>query len=464
TFAAVEEAGSRQPLDPVKLPTADDIASIVYTSGTSGRPRGVVLRHSNFLATITALLAMRDAGDMYNFSTGDCSIGFLPLAHCLGRMVMHLLIVCGGRTAFPRGDPAKLIEDLHDLQPTIFVGVPRIFNRIQDRVLSTVRVKGGLPAALFQYAYSTKKSNLTRGMVGHWLWDRVVFKPLREKFGGRLGLIVSGSAPISPETLEFLRCCFSCVVVEGYGLTETVGPTAVTLADDIEPGNVGAPISSSMMKLRSVPEMGYTVDDVPMPRGEILIKGANISCEYYRQPEATRETFTSDGWLCTGDIGAIDARGRFHIIDRRNNLFKMAQGEFIAPERIENVLMDHFVVDQAFVHGDAMQSSLVAIIVPEKTLLPMFLMSKGVVSEHVAQSASIDDLCQNPRAREAVLAELALWAKAHDLRGFETPKRILLFATPFDKLDLLTPTMKLKRRAAQAYFSEMLVQMYADGH
>ncbi|KAJ1723599.1 medium-chain fatty acid-CoA ligase faa2, partial [Coemansia biformis] len=462
TFASVEDAGAWQPIDPIKLPVADDIATIVYTSGTAGRPKGVVLRHANFLATITALLALRDAGNMYYFSTDDCSMGFLPLAHCLGRMIMHMMIVSGGKTAFPRSDPSKLIEDLRDLQPTVFVGVPRLFNRIQDRVLSTIRLKGGLPAALFQYAYSAKKSNLRRGLVGHWLWDRVVFKPLREKFGGRLNLIVSGSAPISPETLEFLRCCFSCCVVEGYGLTETIGPTAVTLIDDIEPGNVGAPIPSALMKLRSVPELGYTVDDAPHPRGEILIKGAHIATEYYRQPEATREAFTSDGWLCTGDIGTVDDRGRFHVIDRRNNLFKMAQGEFVTPERIENVLMDHFVVNQAFVYGDALQSSLVAIIVPDDKLFPMFLQSKGVLPAHPAGPVNLEDLCRSHRAREEVVAELALWAKAHDLRGFEIPKHVRLLATPFEKLDLLTPTMKLKRRAAQDYFADILAQLYTD--
>ncbi|KAJ2711080.1 medium-chain fatty acid-CoA ligase faa2, partial [Coemansia spiralis] len=132
--------------------------------------------------------------------------------------------------------------------------------------------------------------------------------------------------------------------------------------------------------------------------------------------------------------------------------------------RIENVLMDHFVVNQAFVHGDALQSSLVAIIVPDDTLFPVFLQSKGVLSSRTAQTTSVEDLCRNPRAREVVLAELTLWAKAHDLRGFEIPKHILLLATPFDRLDLLTPTMKLKRRAAQTHFAAILAQLYNDAH
>ncbi|KAI9468176.1 medium-chain fatty acid-CoA ligase faa2 [Coemansia sp. RSA 989] len=455
SLTSLEDAGSRHPVDPEKLPVPEDIATIVYTSGTSGMPKGVVISHANFLACIAAFLALREAGDMYKFTPSDCSIGFLPLAHCLGRVVVHLVGVCGGRTAFPRNDPSKLVEDLKELQPTIFVGVPRIFSKIQEKVLSTVKLKGGLPSALFQYAYNTKKSNLGRGQLGHWLWDRVVFKPLREKFGGRLNLIVSGSAPISPETLEFLRCCFSCNVIEGYGLSETIGPATVTLIDDIEPGNVGAPLPCSMMKLRSVPQLGYNVTDQPYPRGEILIKGGNVATEYFRQLESTCTSFTSDGWLCTGDIGMVDGRGRFHIIDRKNNLFKLAQGEFITPEKIENTLMNHFIVNQAFVYGDSLQSSLVAIIVPDESLFPMFLQNKGI-------NGSFHELCQSELARKEVIAELALWGKAHDLRGFEVPKNLKLLSTPFESLDLLTPTLKLKRRLAKSYFQDVLAHLYAE--
>ncbi|KAJ1803560.1 medium-chain fatty acid-CoA ligase faa2, partial [Coemansia sp. RSA 2599] len=325
-------------------------------------------------------------------------------------MVLHLLVSFGVKTAFPRKNPATLIDDLRELQPTVFVGVPRIFNRIQDRVLSTVKTKGGLPSALFQYAYNTKKGNLSRGQVSHWLWDRVIFKPLRDKFGGKLSLIVSGSAPISPETLEFLRCCFSCSVIEGYGLSETMGPTSVTLIDDIEPGNVGAPLPCSMMKLRSVPDLGYNVGDLPWPRGEILIKGGNVAQEYFRNAEKTRCAFSADGWLCTGDIGMVDGRGRFHIVDRKNNLFKLAQGEFIAPEKVENICMDHFVVNQAFVYGDPLKSALVAVIVPDETLLPMFLKNKGVVSlSSSGRPQGLGDLCGNGDVRKAVMEELGAW-------------------------------------------------------
>ncbi|KAJ2699792.1 medium-chain fatty acid-CoA ligase faa2 [Coemansia sp. IMI 203386] len=458
-FRQVEELGAKQIVEPETLPGPDDVATVVYTSGTMGLPKGVVLTHANMLATIAAVSAMREEGDVYDFSPKDCSMGFLPLAHCLGRMVLHMMVSFGVRTAFPRNNPVTLIDDLRELQPTVFVGVPRIFNRIQDRVLSTVKTKGGLPSALFQYAYNTKKSNLTRGQVSHWLWDRVIFKPLRDKFGGKLSLIVSGSAPISPETLEFLRCCFSCSVIEGYGLSETMGPTSVTLIDDIEPGNVGAPLPCAMMKLRSVPDLGYNVGDLPWPRGEILIKGGNVAREYFRNPEKTRGAFNTDGWLCTGDIGMVDERGRFHIIDRKNNLFKLAQGEFIAPEKVENTCMDHFVVNQAFVYGDPLKSALVAVIVPDETLLPMFLKNKGAMPKN---SQNLEYLCSDKDVRRVVMEELGAWGKAHGLRGFEIPKAIHLHTVPFEQIELLTPTFKLKRREAKAYFQDIIAKLYSE--
>ncbi|KAJ1792079.1 medium-chain fatty acid-CoA ligase faa2 [Coemansia sp. RSA 2399] len=462
---AVEASGAHQPVEPETLPAPDDVATIVYTSGTTGTYKGVVLTHANILATVASTAAQVEHGDMYALTPDDCSMGFLPLAHCLGRMVMHVSLSFGVKTAFPRTDPTKLVDDLRDLQPTIFVGVPRIFNRIQDRILSAVKVKGGLPSALFQYAFSTKKSNLSsRGQARHWLWDRIIFKPLREKFGGKLKLIISGSAPISPETLEFLRCCFSCKVLEGYGLSETMGPTTVTQMDDTESGNVGAPIPCAMMKLRSVPDLGYTVDDQPYPRGEILIKGGHTAREYYAQPELTRQAYTDDGWLCTSDIAFLDSRNRLHIIDRKNNLFKLAQGEFIAPEKIENIYMDHFAVNQAFIYGDPLKSALVAIVVPDETLLPMFLKSKGALPPYYVSGAdnAYSDLCHDSRVRQELLDELSMWCKNHDLRGYEVPKTICLLPLPFDVVGLLTPTLKLKRREAKAFFANVIDDLYKE--
>lgn len=458
TLQGVEAEGAQGLVEPEQLPMPQDTATIIYTSGTVGLPKGVVITHANFLATLTAISHMQHGYVFTPFSAKtDCSMGFLPLAHCLGRMVVHIMVASGVKTAFPRSDPGTLMEDLNALQPTIFVGVPRVFNRIQDKVLSAVRLKGGLPSALFQYAYSTKRGNLGKGQVSHWLWDRVIFKPLRDKFGGQLRLIVSGSAPISAEALEFLRCCFSCDVVEGYGLSETIGPSSITSVEETESGNVGVPIPCAQMKLRDVSDLDYRVTDQPYPRGEILIKGDHVARQYFKLPELTSEMFTEDGWLCTGDIGTIDSFGRFRVIDRKNNMFKLAQGLFIAPERIENIYADHFIVNQCFVYGDSLRHWLVAIIVPDHELLLMFVKNKGIQVD-----GSPKDICKDPGVVRAVLDELAGWGRAHGLCGYENPKNIMLSQESFEGLGLLTPTFKLKRREAIRHFKSTLEDLYTQ--
>ncbi|KAJ2640654.1 medium-chain fatty acid-CoA ligase faa2 [Coemansia sp. RSA 1694] len=464
TLRAVEDAGARAPVEPEQLPRAGDVATIIYTSGTSAAPKGVVLTHGSLLASAAGVAAlMQHPSAMCALTPADCSMGFLPLAHCLGRMVLHLAVAAGARTAFPRSaDAATLVDDLRALQPTVFVGVPRIFSRIHDRVWAQVKAKGGLPAALFDYAYSAKIENLRSNSHTHWLWDRVVFKPLRDQFGGRLRLVVSGSAPISPDVLAFLRSVFSCHVVEGYGLSETMGPTCVTRIDDAAcGGSVGAPLPCAAMKLRSAPDLGYAVTDAPHARGEILVRGAHVFSEYWARPDLTAAAFTEDGWLITGDIGEVDERGRFRIIDRRSSIFKLAQGMFVAPERVENIYADHFIVNQAFVYGDPLRSSLVAVIVPDEPMLRMFLKNKGV-SAGVSGDLDLPAVCRDPAVRREVVAELAAWGKCHGLAGYEVPKSAELTAVPFDEVGLFTPTYKIKRREAAVYFRDVLTLLYAE--
>jgi long-chain acyl-CoA synthetase len=342
----------------------DTIATICFTSGTTGLPKGALISHGNLLSFIAAYHALAAKNYQPEYNSEDSYLSFLPLAHIFERVVQATLVNVGARIGFYQGDTLKLLDDVGELRPTVFVAVPRLFNRIYEKVNETIRAGGGLKKKLFDHAFAVKKANLQRGTVTHSLWDAIVFKKIRNRLGGRVRSIITGSAPISPDVMDFLRICFSSTVIEGYGQTESTGGTCVTHLADLTAGHVGSPFPNCMIKLRDVPSMNYTSKDKPFPRGEICVKGYNVFKGYYKQPEKTAETLSADGWLYTGDIGMIDDQGRLRIIDRVKNIFKLSQGEYIAPDKLEIVYNKHEAIQQSFIYGDSLQSTLVAIIVP----------------------------------------------------------------------------------------------------
>lgn len=209
-----------------------------------------------------------------------------------------------------------MITLLAELRPTLFISVPRLFNRIYDKVWAGVKAKGGVTAMLFNMAYRQKKAGLANGTVYHWLWDRLVFSNVRGRLGGRVKYMITGSAPIAADVIDFLRICFSADVYEGYGQTETTAGLSITVMNDCESGHVGVPLPAGEVKLLDVPSMNYFSTDKPFPRGEICVRGNQIFKEYYKAPEKTKEALDENGWCRTGDVGMWDARGRLVITDR----------------------------------------------------------------------------------------------------------------------------------------------------
>jgi long-chain acyl-CoA synthetase len=451
-------------------PSPEDLCTICYTSGTTGTPKGVMLSHRAILASASAALRMLQApqrlgkGPLVPLQRGaEAYLSYLPLAHIFERVVMVAMITMGAKVGFYQGDVLKLMDDLAALRPTIFVSVPRLFNRVYDKVMAGVKEKGAVAQWLLAWAFDAKLEALRRdGLLTHWLYDRLVFSAIRERLGGRVKVMITGSAPLAGKVMDFLRVVFSCHVLEGYGMTETSAVSCLTCPGDLYCPQLGVPSPCVEAKLVDIPEMGYTTRDSPRPRGEIWIRGASCFSGYYRSPERTAEALTPDGWVVTGDVGEWDEAGRLLMIDRRKCLFKLAQGEYVSPERVEAVLARHPLVAQAFVEGNSLKASLVAVVVPD---VPRLRAWYAQLSGGECGGMDLPALLARDPSIPALLArELgqALGSRGSgELKGFEVPRALHLEAEAFSvENGLLTPTFKLKRSVAKAKYAPVLSTLY----
>ncbi|KAI9005727.1 hypothetical protein DFJ74DRAFT_691906 [Hyaloraphidium curvatum] len=451
-FSDIEASGAKNPA-PENRPKVTDIATICYTSGTTGNPKGAVLSHGNFVTVVQGvLLALMEKGRFVDLGPGDVFQSYLPLAHVFERTVELAMYTIGGSVGFYQGDATKLMDDLVNLKPTIFASVPRLYNRIYDGVLSAVNKKGGIAKQLFEYAYKSKISYLQKGQGHtHSLWDRVVFGKIKEKLGGRVKIMITGAAPLSQDVINFFRVVFCTIMVEGYGQTENFCGISIGDCADIAVGMAIDPCSE--IKLVDLPELNYRSTDKPYPRGEICVRGPAVFQGYYKDEEKTAETIDKDGWQHTGDVGQFGDGGRLQIIDRVKNIFKLAQGEYVAPEKIEIALSKHPIVQQLFVHGDSLQTTLVGVLVAEPSELKAFLEKKGLAGKDA----------KDPAVRKAVVGELESFGKQNGLKGFECLKNLYLESEPFSvENNLLTPTFKLKRQIAAKHYRPQIDAMYAE--
>ncbi|PJF18535.1 AMP-binding domain-containing protein [Paramicrosporidium saccamoebae] len=465
-FTAVEKRGAENPKDP-NPPMAGDLCTICYTSGTTGLPKGVMIRHSAVLAEASSCLALAGVGKyadpnsssfLFRLGSEVVHISYLPLAHVYERVVISVMATVGACVGFYQGDVMKLMEDIQELRPTLFVAVPRLLNRLHDKVVSGVSSSSAFKRVLFNYAYKWKRMNLAKtGEFDHWLWDRVVFGALRNRLGGRVNAILTGSAPMSPDVMDFMRVCFSCEVYEGYGQTETCAGSTLTVRGDWTSGQIGVPLPANEIKLVDIPEMGYSSADQPRPRGEICIRGHNCFLGYYKEPELTKEALDSDNWVHTGDVGEWDEKGRLRIIDRKKNLFKLAQGEYISPEKIENIICRNKYIAQAYVEGNSLKASLVAIVVPDFETLKPWAREKGLKCDDEAE------LAKKSEVKELIMGEIKALGRggSGELKGFEVPHQVYVDHEPFSvENGILTSKMSLKRHEAKKYYREQIEEMY----
>ncbi|KAI8462093.1 hypothetical protein BY996DRAFT_6429177 [Phakopsora pachyrhizi] len=447
----LEGLGRKHPIAHIP-PSPSDMISICYTSGTTGLPKGAILLHRSMAAACAANLHNLE------FLEEDVGLSYLPLSHIYARMFESLVLCAGISLAFSCGDMLKLLEDFKIAKPTSLIGVPRVLNRIYQAV-NTQFSAPGLKPALARRALASKLERLkTTGSNTHLIWDRLVFKKVKEALGGRLRILTSGSAPIAPEVIDFFKVAFVTSVVEGYGSTENCGTCTLCSRDDPDPqGTTGPPQVGQEIKLVDVPEMNYFSTDKPYPRGEICIRGDSCIPGYYKDEDKTKELIDSEGWQHSGDIGLVDSKGRIKIIDRIKNLLKLSQGEYVALEKVEGVYAVNSLISQVYVHGDSLRSHLIGVIVPEPVLFQEF------ANKATGRKVSLEEACQDPKVIEAFLKDLEKTAKAGKLNGFERIKQIHLTMEAFSsENELLTPTLKLKRPAAKSKYQDICNKLYDE--
>ncbi|XP_054132866.1 long-chain-fatty-acid--CoA ligase 5 isoform X3 [Melozone crissalis] len=421
----VEELGRNNIRDPVP-PKPEDLSVVCFTSGTTGNPKGAMLTHQNVVSNAAAFL--RCTENTIECTSSDVVISYLPLAHMFERVVQTVVYSCGAKVGFFQGDIKLLTDDMKTLKPTLFPVVPRLLNRVYDKIQSGANTP--VKKFLLKFAVFMKTAEIKQGIIRNdSIWDKVVFKKIQETMGGRVRIMVTGAAPISPSVLTFLRAALGCQIFEGYGQTECSAGSTFSMPGDWTTGHVGAPLACNIIKLDDVEEMSYFSSN---NEGEVCIKGPNVFKGYLKDPEKTAEAIDKDGWLHTGDIGKWLPNGTLKIIDRKKNIFKLAQGEYIAPEKIENVYIRSAPVAQVFVHGESLRSFLIGIVVPDAEMLPEFAAKLGV-------KGSFEELCKNP------VKDLYIHTELFSVEN-----------------GLLTPTLKAKRGDVVKFFQKEIEALYSS--
>ncbi|KAM6933755.1 long-chain-fatty-acid--CoA ligase 3a [Xenentodon cancila] len=462
-MAAVQKLGDRHEnaTRERKQPLPSDVAVIMYTSGSTGVPKGVMISHSNIIASITGI-----GERIPNLCEEDTYIGYLPLAHVLELCAEHLCISHGSRIGYSSpqtlADQSSKIKkgskgDTSVLQPTLMAAVPEIMDRIYKNVMTKVEEMNSIQRTLFILAYNYKLEQLAKGNTTP-LCDWLVFRKVRSLLGGRTRVLLSGGAPLSAATQRFMNVCLCCHVGQGYGLTETCGAGTVCEVWDYSTGRVGGPLVCCEIKLRDWVEGGYRSTDKPHPRGEIVIGGPNVTMGYYRCEVKNQEDFFVDEngqrWFYTGDIGEFHEDGCLKIIDRKKDLVKLQAGEYVSLGKVEAVLKNCPLVDNICVYANSDETYVIGFVVPNQKQLLALAGEYGI-------RGSWEELCNSKAMEELVLKVITEAALAAQLERFEIPRKIRLSADPWTpETGLVTDAFKLKRKELKTHYKDDIERMY----
>lgn len=444
SYSALLAAGGRDPRG-ARVPDPSETAAIVYTSGTTGEPKGVVLSHSNFACNVAAGLSV------FQLQPEDRSLAFLPWAHLFGQTVeVHTIIGAGASAALSRG-AAHLLDEMAEVQPTLLVSVPTVFNRIYAAVRRKMAESPAPVRKLFaagqrvqaRIRAGERVSALDRMALA--LIRRLVYRPIVARFGGRLRFAVSAGAALPREVAEFVDG-LGVLVCEGYGLTETSPGTALNTPTDRRLGSVGKP----------VPGVTVALDEskgLEPGEGEIIVHGHNVMQGYYKLPEETARVLTPDGGFRTGDLGRIDSDGYLYVTGRVKELYKLDNGKYVAPVPLEEKIGLSLFVSQVMVYGDNRPFNI-AVIVPDLAMLRAWAAQHGVLD------GDAERLVRDARTRELLRAEID--RQSRDFKGFEKIRDFIVSAEEFAVAnDLLTPKLSIKRRNVVQRYRQEIESIYA---
>jgi long-chain acyl-CoA synthetase len=435
--------GGPNPVETAR-PGPDDLAAFVYTSGTTGNPKGVMLSHGNICSNVNAVR------QLFPFEADERSLAFLPWAHAFGQTCeLHLMVSVGGSMAI-NDDVSRLVDNLAEVRPTILFAVPRVFNRIYDGVNHQMNGRPRAIRELFHLGVrvATQKARgrapnlLEEGALA--LVDRIIFSKVRARFGGRLKWVVSGSAALNSEVAEFIDA-LGIQVYEGYGLSETSPIVTTNCPGQRRIGSVG----------RVIPGVRIDIDREKTgdPKiGEIVVHGPNVMLGYHDRPEENAAVLTADRGLCTGDLGYLDGDGYLYVTGRIKEQYKLENGKYVAPVPLEEELKLSPYLSNVMVYG-ANKPYNVALVVLDRDAVDRWAKSEGL---------TVSDPAHDDRVRELITREFE--QRGAGFKGYERPKKFLPIVEEFTvENGMLTPTLKLKRRKVLEKYQGALDSLYGRG-
>lgn len=443
--------------DMLTLSSPDTVMTICYTSGTTGNPKGVMLTQRNMVSGLE--ICIRDS--KVPLDENGAHMSFLPLAHIMERFVVSGYMNYGGRIGFLSGTIREtLAKDIEYLRPTLLFVVPRVMQTLRQKLFAKFDELPLIKRKMIYKGLEIKKKNYEKyGVITHSFFDQIIFKKIRDSFGGRLKVILCASAPLSKDLAMEFRLLLSIPIIEAWGMTELSGAGITSTTEDYTNYTCGGVISTSLMKLIDVPELNYTSQTVfegkNCPSGEICIKGPAVCLGYYKNQKETQSTIDNEGFFHTGDIGRIipHFNNGIRIIDRVKEIFKLSQGEYIIPNKLENVYGRSKYVAQILIYGNATKNHIIAIINPNKKDCCEFL--------HMTHDDPIEKIYNSPELEEEIRNDLLKMAEEAQFNSLEKVRYFILTQEEFSVDNgCLTPTLKPVRKKIEPRYKDQIEALY----